>query len=119
MAKAKKDFTAINTDRMYDTINKATEEVQEAHEEHEVSDRRTCTPEEKLERQEQMRTSGKKGAGLDRINMGFRPSNYEYIQIMSRVRGQTYTQFVNDIIADHMKRNADMYEQAKAFRKLL
>ena len=28
MAKAKKDFTAINTDRMYDTINKATEEVQ-------------------------------------------------------------------------------------------
>ncbi len=116
MAKVKKDFTAINTDRMYDTINKATEET---HEVQEQQEHKTYTDKEAVELMEMMKTSGRKGMGLPRINMGFRPSNYEYIQIMSRVRGQTLTQFINDCIEDHMKRNADMYEQAKAFRKLL
>lgn len=78
--------------------------------------RRIWTEEDGAEYKEELKTSGRKGLKLDRINMAFTPSNHEYITTMARVRGQTLTQFVNDIIAKSKEDNAELYKQALAFR---
>lgn len=49
------------------------------------------------------------------FNMSFKQENYDYVTIMSRVHGQSRTQFVNDLIESHMKENMDKYEKAQAF----
>ena len=68
---------------------------------------------------EQMKTSGHKGVKLPRINLAFAPDVYEYIQIMSRVRGDNLTAFVNLALRQHMKEHGDLYEKAKEFRDAL
>lgn len=49
------------------------------------------------------------------FNMSFKQENYDYVTIMSRIHGQSRTQFVNDLIESHMKENMDKYEKAQAF----
>ena len=67
------------------------------------------------ERQESLRTQGKKGAKAQRFNMAFTPSNLDFIRILSKLKGQTMTQFVNEIIDREREQNADIVEQLKAF----
>ncbi len=81
--------------------------------------RREWTEEEGREFMENLDTSGRKGLKLKRINVAFRPSNYDYIVCMARVRGQTLTQFVNDVIAKSLEENGEIYKQALKFRETL
>lgn len=111
---AKKDFTA-NAGRVYDTIEDATAQ----EEPKKRRKRRTYTPEEKQEIMETLKTAGRKGCGLKRINMAFVPSNYEYITCMARVTGVSMTEFTNLAIKEHMEAHKETYKQAIEFRKAL
>lgn len=101
---AKKDFSQVN-----DVIAQAT--VGEGKR----KPRKEYTEQEAAEIAETMHTTGKKGIKLPRINLAFSPSNYQYIEIMSRVRGENLTQFVNKIIAEHREQHGDLYEKAQEF----
>lgn len=105
---AKKDFTEVNTGRVYSAIEEATKPQK---------GRRSYSAEEKLEALETMQTSGKKGVRLPRINVAFSLSNFEYVHTMARVRGESLTKFINHLIEEHRKQNADVYEKAIEFRK--
>ena len=67
------------------------------------------------ERQESLRTQGKKGAKAQRFNMAFTPSNLDFIRIMSKINGQTMTQFVNEIIDREREAQSETYQQVKSF----
>ena len=61
-----------------------------------------------------MRTQGRAGAKLPRINMAFSPENHEYIKIMSGVTGKTMTEFTNFVVERYREEHPELYEQAKA-----
>lgn len=79
--------------------------------------RQSYTEEEIAEARAQGKTQGKKGVHARRFNMAFRPEIYDYITIMARVRGQTITQFTEDVFSLSMKENAKLYEEALSFLK--
>lgn len=58
-------------------------------------------------------TRGAKGAKMDRINMAFTTDNFDYIRIMSKIRGQSMTAFCNDVIEQHREQYAEQFEQAR------
>lgn len=124
---AKKDFSNINTGRVYDAIADATadpaQEAQEAQQAQEVKEtrktRRTYNEQEAQEFTLAYRTSGRKGLKIPRINMGFTPDIYEYIQTMSRVSGISMTDFVNLALRQHRDDHKEIYEKAIEFRNSL
>lgn len=60
-----------------------------------------------------LRTQGQKGAKLDRINMAFTAENMDYIRTMSKLKGQTMTQFVNVLVAQEREKNGTAFDAAK------
>lgn len=105
----KKDFTTANTGRVYSTITEATaQEARKEYTEQEVQQMRLAGT-----------TQGRKGCKSPRINMAFNSDIHEYIKTMARVRGETATDFVNTILRQHMEANAEIYEKAQAFQKIL
>ena len=115
---AKKDFSTADTSSIYDSIAEATAPATD-QDLTRPKLRREYTAEERLQFMEEMRTSGRKGVTLDRINMAFTREIYEYIQIMSRVTGMSKTGFVNFALKQHMDDHGDLYEKAKEFRNSL
>ena len=114
-----KDFSNVNTESVYKTIQEATAEpeTQEAQEVQQPrKDRKTYTDAEAQEAMQQARTSGRKGVKMPRINLAFYPDTYDYIKCMSRATGTTLTEFVNLALRKHMEDNPDIYQDA---RKLL
>lgn len=96
-----------------DNINKPLEKLQKKKE------RKTYTEEETAAALESMKTSGKKGIKLPRINLAFSPANYDYIKTMAQVRGEDMTTFLNHIIEESRHTNQDTYNRALEFRKSL
>lgn len=94
--------------------------VQENLEKHEAGHaRRTYTEEEKQEFLAAMKTAGRKGCRLPRINMAFAPELYDYVKTMSKVSGLTLTEFVNTIILQYMDGHREQYDKALEFRNSL
>ena len=114
---SRKDFTAANTGRVYSAIQEATA-VPDAQQEEKQDrkPRKTYTTEEAQQFMESGSTQGRSGLKAKRINMAFSPSVHEYITVMSRVRGETISQFTEHVFRQHMEENADLYEQAKQFK---
>jgi YesN/AraC family two-component response regulator len=119
---AKKDFTNINTDRVYNKIAEATEET-ETHEMHETQgkqkERKTYSKEEAEEFLQGRKTSGRKGLKLPRINLAFSPEVYDFVKTMSRVTGETMTEYINKVMQQHMEANQDVYKEAIKFRNMI
>lgn len=120
---AKKDFSKLNTGRVYDAIAEATAEP-EAQEVQQAQDapkqraaRRAYTEAEKMAYKQTGKTQGRLGCKMERINLAFTADNYEYVKTMASVRGQSMTEFVNHIIEANMEENAALFAQAKAFKK--
>lgn len=121
-----KDFTGIDTGRIYDQIKAAAADpvrLPDQLTEEEAAallpkkkDRRTYTDEEKAALMQRFKTSGHKGVKLPRINVAFAPDTYEYIQTMAQVRGETMTRFIDHIIRRSMEENAETYAKAIEFR---
>lgn len=114
---AKKDFANVDTSSVYGTIAEAT--ATETPEQKPHKARREYTAEERKKYTEELRTSGRKGLKLERINMAFTPENYEYIQVMARVTGMTMTAFVNWALKQHREDRGEIYEKAIEFRNSL
>ena len=116
---AKKDFTQVNTNPVYNAIAEATADPDERQQDAPArKERRTYSPEEAAEIMQTLNTAGRKGLKLPRINMAFTPDLHEYITTMSRARGETLTEFVNKIVREHMDAHKDLYEKAIEFRNL-
>lgn len=114
MAPTKKvDFTQ-NANKVQSTIAEATATGKE-----QAKERKTYSPEETAQFLAELKTAGRKGVKLPRINMAFAPDLYDYVRTMSKVTGQTLTEFVNLIVRQYMLEHSDLYEQAKAFRDKL
>lgn len=109
----------LNTKPIYDAVEAAVTEEPAAGKRKPYKARKVYTEEEAREAANEMRTSGRKGVKLQRINLACTPENYEFIQIMSKVRGQKLSEFINDIITTAREKNADIYRQAIAFREAL
>ncbi len=115
---AKKDFSNLKTGSVYDEIAEATAEP--ATQPVPVRKKDTPPTEEEIQlAREQRRTRGRKGVKMLRINMAFTPEVHDYIRTMAQVRGQTVTQFTEAVFRKSMQDNAEIYEQAKAFQKIL
>lgn len=113
MASKKKDFTQVNTGRVYASIEESIADPAEPQTQEEQQARYT---QEELEAiRAAGKTQGRKGAKAIRFNMAFTPDIYAYITTMARVRGETVTQFTNYVFSQSMKDNAELYEKAKQF----
>lgn len=113
---SKKDFSQVNTGRVYNAITEATAEpAQQAQEVQNT--RKTYTAQQAQEMRQAGTTQGRKGCKAIRINMAFTPDVHEYIKTMARVRGESVTDFTNYVFRQSMEENAALYEQAKAFQK--
>jgi len=66
------------------------------------------------ERLDTLRTQGVQGLKSMRINMAFTPANSDFIRVMSKIHGQSMTQYVNSVIEAERERNGDKYKKAKA-----
>lgn len=110
MAKAK-DFTQ-NTSKVIDAITTATAPTEPKKER--KPRKADYTEAERREISGKGLTSGRKGCGNPRINMAFTIDNYEYIKIMSGVRGEAMSVFINKVIAKDLEENRALYESAKA-----
>lgn len=77
----------------------------------------TASKKEQEERAAEGRTQGRKGCRIGRFNIGFITDNRDYIEVMSRVRGESMTDFINYVITEHRKEHGEAYEQAKEIIK--
>ena len=114
---AKKDFTAAN--KAFDALAEAVQlpgqlEIDAAG--NIRKDRKTYQQDEAAAFTAQGKTSGRKGLKLPRINVAFAPDLYEYVRTMARVRGETLTDFVNDVLRQSMTENAEIYAKAIEFK---
>lgn len=128
---AKKDFSNINTAPVYGAIAEATAEqgTQEAHFKQEgpeitkaaieAAERSRYSVQEAAGFLNNLQSTGRKGLKLPRINLAFAPDIYEYIQHMSRIKGESMTVFVNNILRQHMEDHREIYEKAKEFKNSL
>lgn len=103
---SKKDFAGMNTGRVYNSIEQATSRK---------GQQGKASPQEVLERKENLKTQGRKGAKADRINMAFTPSNHEFIKVMAKATGKTMTEFTNIVIAAYRNEHPEFMEQAQNF----
>lgn len=71
------------------------------------------TEQEVQEAQEEQRTQGRRGYKMQRINMGFTPTNLDYIRTMSKAKGLTQTQFVNLVLEKHREETGEAYSKIK------
>ncbi len=71
-----------------------------------------ASPEEAAERIENGNTRGRLGCKMPRINLALRTSDLEYLRIMCRVMGLSYSEFITMLLHDHRAANPD-YEQAR------
>lgn len=117
---SKKDFSQLNTGRVYGAIDEATADTQQEQQaqeaQHTRKPRKTYTEEEAQEIKLAGKTQGRKGCKAVRVNMAFAPDLYEYIRTMSRMRGESITEFTNYVFRNSMTQNADLFAQAQRFK---
>lgn len=120
---AKKDFSKVSTGNVYGMIAEATADAQEVQQTAPAQDephtRKTYTEAEAAEFMANLKTTGRKGVKLPRINMAFTPELFDYIKTMSRVSGITQTEFVNNVLAQYKAEHYEQYEKALEFRQSL
>ncbi len=101
----KKDFSGINTGKVYGAIEQATSRK---------GQQGTASPQEAAERAANLKTQGRKGCKAIRINMAFTPDNHEFIKVMASVTGKTMTEFTNLAIQRYREEHPELYDKAKA-----
>ena len=113
-----KDFSNVNTGNIYNAaIAEATQEAPATQEDNKA--RKTYTAQEAEELKNALRTTGRKGVKLPRVNLAFSPEIYDYVRTMSKASGLTYTEFIHRILSDHKAAHEDIYKQAVKIRNSL
>ena len=103
---SKKDFSGINTGRVYGALEQATSRK---------GQQGKASPQEAAQRAEELRTQGRKDCKATRINMAFSPSNHEFVRIMARATGRTMTETVNLILTKYQEEHPELMEKAQDF----
>ena len=109
-----KDFKGINAGKVKSTIAEATQEAEPGRKE-----RKTYTEQEAAEFAQELRTTGRKGLKLARINLALAPDMYDYLKTMSKASGLTYTEFIDRLLRAHKESHGDAYQQAVSIRNSL
>ena len=124
MASKKKDFSAANMGPVYDTIAEATADApevdaapdtQETGEPQRQRRRTVYTEQEKQEHMNAHKTQGRPGIKIARLNLAISPEMFEYVRIMSRVRGEAMGNFIDRALREDMERYKDLYQEARSF----
>ncbi len=102
----KKDFTGINTGRVYSKIEQAISRK---------GQQGIASKQEQAKRAAELKTQGRKGCKAIRINMAFTPDNHEFIKVMSKATGRTMTEFTNEVVAAYRNEHPEFMEQANSF----
>ena len=113
------NFAQSGNSSIYDAIAEATAPATDQEEQAGRKTRKEYSAAEADEFKNQMKTSGRKGVKLQRINLAFTPESYEYVQIMGRVSGEGMTAFINKALKQHREEHRDLYERAIEFRDAL
>lgn len=98
---AKKDFSSINTDNIYNTIAEATEDTK--------APKKTAKAKAQEEQPKELKTS--------RLNLLLTPSNHEFLKVMARITGKSTNDFINSLIEKQRENMAEEYKQALAILK--
>lgn len=111
---AKKSFADINIEKQDTGVSSG--EVFEAAERgvSQFQQQGTASPAEQAARAAEMRTQGRKGCKLPRINLAFTPENHRFIKITSRALGMSMTEFTNLVISRYADEHPELYEKSKA-----
>lgn len=78
-----------------------------------------ATEEEAKERRKNMKTQGRNGAKLKRINMAFSDENYDFIYTVGRFKNLSITAYVNEIIAAYRETHGVNEEILQQLRELM
>lgn len=116
---SKKDFSAMNTAPVYNTIADATADTKGETQKKPRKVLEAYNPERAAEMSAAGTTRGRKGCAMHRINMAFTDEVHDYIKTMARVCGMSITEFTNRVFENHMEENRERYERAKAERELI
>lgn len=92
-----------------------TDKVQEVQKVYETQQEQIV--QDVLKAQEVQQTQGKKGCKMQRINMAFTPNNIDFIRVIAKLKGQTMTQYVNDILDKEREENKALYDQIQELSK--
>ena len=112
---AKKDFSKVA-----ETISQATQEAPAAQEAQKTrKPRKTYNAQEATEYANSLKTTGRKGMKLARVNLAFSPEIYDYVKTMSKASGMTYTEFLDRILRDHKAKHEDTYQKIVDIRNSL
>ena len=112
---AKKDFSKVA-----ETISQATQDVPAAEPAQEKrKPRKTYNAQETADFSSSLKTAGRKGMKLPRVNLAFSPEIYDYVKTMSKASGMTYTEFLDKILRDHKEAHADTYQTIVDIRNSL
>ena len=99
-----KKFEGIKTDRLASQISAATE------------GQAAASKQESAERAAHMRTQGRKGCKMPRLNISLTPENHEFVKVMSTVSGLSMAQFINSLIKKERESNGEDFKRAAAIR---
>ena len=61
---------------------------------------------------DKMKTAGRKGLKLQRLNIAFAPEKYEYLRLMSAMTGMSYSEFINEVLETHKRQHEATYIEA-------
>ena len=122
-----KDFSKVNTENIYSSaIEEATQEAPATQKTQDKKStqkkqgaqktRRTYDKQEAADFMSDLKTAGRKGLHLPRVNLAFTPEMYDYVRTMSKISGQTYTEFINKILQAHQAEHEAIYKQALKIR---
>ena len=116
---SKKDFSQVNTGRVYSAITEATAGPEQITEQPKArrKPRKVYTTAEIEQMQAEGKTQGRKGCKAIRINMAFSTEIHDYIRIMSKHLGMSVTEFTNFVFKQSMELNAKEYEEIKEGRR--
>lgn len=73
---------------------------------------------EKAKRKAEGKTQGRAGCKMSRINFALTVENDTYVRFMSRVRGESMTDFINHCIEKHKEENQAAYEQLQKIKEI-
>ncbi|MCD8287188.1 MAG: hypothetical protein LUD50_08200 [Clostridia bacterium] len=113
------DFSTINTGRQETGVNTGAVYAAIERGKDTFNAQPMASPDEQRERRKNMKTQGRKGCKLPRINLAFSPDNYEFARIMARATGQSITRFVNLCLQKYKEEHEDLYQQARALAEQL
>lgn len=109
----KKDFREKSSQAAEMFMTPRETEAQEELKPQEIKE--TSAHDEPKAPKEQKETKAPKAQKIQKLNIAFYGNNMEYLNIISRVKGISITQYINEMVAKDQEGKEEMISKAKAF----